>query len=118
MPDAELLAGTGDTDLFRENAGHTSLYTSPDRLLSDGDQVGSLRVIATPEHSPGHLAFQDQRDGTLYVGDALVNVPTFRVVTFLSPLFPLPTLGTWDRELALQSARKLLEPVSTAIRIW
>jgi glyoxylase-like metal-dependent hydrolase (beta-lactamase superfamily II) len=45
----------------------------PDRLLKDGDeiQVGSLtlRVVATPGHSPGSVCFL--LDGFMFVGDTL-----------------------------------------------
>ena len=35
---------------------------------------GSLRVIDTPGHIPGHMSFLDERDGTLYAGDALTAI--------------------------------------------
>src|SRR5262249_52946618 len=44
--------------------------TKPGRLLSPGDRVGSLEVVASPGHTPGHVSFLDTRDGTLYTGDA------------------------------------------------
>src|SRR6266851_660073 len=34
----------------------------PDRLLKPGDRVGSLEVVASPGHTPGHVAFFDVRD--------------------------------------------------------
>jgi hydroxyacylglutathione hydrolase len=45
-----------------------------DRQLNDGDEVGSFRVIATPGHSPGHVAFWRERDGVLVLGDALFDL--------------------------------------------
>src|SRR5438270_634872 len=42
--------------------------TVPDRLNA-GDRVGSLEVIPSPGHSPGHIAFLDTRDRTLTAGD-------------------------------------------------
>jgi glyoxylase-like metal-dependent hydrolase (beta-lactamase superfamily II) len=45
----------------------------PDILLADDDRVGSLRVIPTPGHSPGHIAFLHEPTGALLVGDAVFN---------------------------------------------
>lgn len=36
--------------------------------------MGHLRVIGPPGYAPGHLASLEGRDGTLYTGDAVVNV--------------------------------------------
>src|SRR4051794_22848473 len=44
------------------------LATTPDVRLADGDRVGSLRVVASPGHTPGHVAFVDTRDGALIAG--------------------------------------------------
>jgi glyoxylase-like metal-dependent hydrolase (beta-lactamase superfamily II) len=88
----------------------------PSRLVADGDLVGSLRVLATPGHTPGHLAFFDTRDGTLYAGDAFTatrGVATSAVVPWR---YPMAGLATWDRGLALGSARRLrdLDPARLA----
>ncbi len=42
----------------------------PDRLLKPGDRIGSLEVVASPGHTPGHVAFLDVRDRSLIAGDA------------------------------------------------
>ena len=44
--------------------------------LSDGDDVAGMRVIHTPGHSPGHVAFHWPRHGgVLIIGDAAFNLP-------------------------------------------
>lgn len=91
------------------NLARSGVRTRPTGPLGAGDQVGHLRVIGTPGHAPGHLAFLDGRDGTLYAGDTFVNVLGLRVVTELHPLFPMPTLGTPDAPQALESAQHLLK---------
>lgn len=48
-----------------------------DHLVQDGDQVGPLRVIHTPGHTPGHLAFYWPERQALFAGDALVTWPEF-----------------------------------------
>ena len=42
-------------------------------VLGDGDEVFGLQVIATPGHTPGHLAVFDEDTGVLVAGDALNN---------------------------------------------
>lgn len=82
----------------------------PAHLLSDGELYGSLRVLATPGHTPGHMSYFDERDGTLYAGDALVTVGGQVHVTGFGPwYFPLPGMATWHRPTALASARRLAE---------
>ena len=48
-----------------------------DRILSDGDQVGSLRVVHTPGHTPGHLAFYWPQRRAIFAGDTLATWPEF-----------------------------------------
>ena len=89
--------------------GFPGARTAPTHLLEDGELYGSLRVIATPGHTPGHLSFFDERDGTLYAGDALVTVGGQVHVPGFGPwYFPLPAVATWHRPTAVASARKLL----------
>lgn len=90
---------------------------APDRLVGEGERVGSLRVIATPGHSPDHLSFLDERDGTLIAGDAFQTLGGIAVAGTLRWRFPLPALATWHGPSALESARRLhaLEPSRLAV---
>jgi glyoxylase-like metal-dependent hydrolase (beta-lactamase superfamily II) len=81
--------------------------TRPTRLLSAGDRVGSLEVLAAPGHTPGHVAFLDTRDRTLIAGDAYSTLAGVTTSASMNPRFPLPYLSTWHRPTALQSAREL-----------
>ena len=81
----------------------------PTHLVSHGELYGSLRVIATPGHIPGHLSFLDERDGTLFAGDALVAVGRLSISGFAPWYFPFPNLATWSRATAVASARALLD---------
>jgi glyoxylase-like metal-dependent hydrolase (beta-lactamase superfamily II) len=45
----------------------------PDRAVSDGETIGTLRAIHTPGHSPGHLAFLHEPSRALLVGDAVFH---------------------------------------------
>ncbi len=90
---------------------------APTHLLSDAELFGSLRVLTTPGHTPGHASFFDERDGTLYAGDALVTMGgDVHVVGFGPWFFPLPGVATWNKPLALHSAQKLLDTLGTEIR--
>src|SRR5918999_894431 len=79
------------------------------------DHIGSLEVIATPGHTPGHVALLDPRDGTLYCGDVYSTVGGIATSAKLHPIFPL-ALFTYHRPTELESARALraLEPARLA----
>lgn len=76
----------------------------PDRLLKPGDRLGSLEVVASPGHTPGHVAFLDLRDRSLIAGDAFQTRGGIAVSGVLRPLFPFPALATWSKPAALASA--------------
>jgi glyoxylase-like metal-dependent hydrolase (beta-lactamase superfamily II) len=118
--DARLLAGDKSLDPGEERGklrgGYPGAKTRPTRTVSPGDRIGSLEVVAAPGHTPGHVAFTDMRDGTLYCGDAYSTLGGVATTAKLNPRFPLPGLATWDRPTALESARALraLDPTRLA----
>ncbi len=74
--------------------------------LSDGDEIGGMRVIETPGHTPGHLAFWEEETRVLILGDVLFHK---NPVTFRSGLAEPFGFATWNRASNLESARKLAE---------
>ena len=48
-----------------------------DSTLKDGDMVGPVRVLHTPGHTPGHLAFWWEERQVLFAGDAIATYPVF-----------------------------------------
>jgi glyoxylase-like metal-dependent hydrolase (beta-lactamase superfamily II) len=103
----------GDSvDVLWPEGDAVTTQTQPDTLLKEGDRIGSLEVVASPGHSPGHIAFLDVRDRTLFAGDVYSTAGGVRVTNKVNPLFPLVGMATEDRDLDLESARKLrgLEP--------
>jgi glyoxylase-like metal-dependent hydrolase (beta-lactamase superfamily II) len=90
--------------------------TRPTRTVAHGDRIGSLEVIASPGHTPGHVAFLDSRDGTLYCGDVFSTRGGVETSARANPRFPLVVMGTWHRPTVLESARKLraFEPARLA----
>jgi glyoxylase-like metal-dependent hydrolase (beta-lactamase superfamily II) len=121
LPEAEILVSARDARLLAKDrspldgepadakvrGGVPGVQTAPTRLLADGDTVGSLRVVASPGHTPGHVAFFDERDGTLYCGDAFHTVGGVHTAARPGWRFPLPGLATWHKPTAVQSARAL-----------
>lgn len=85
-----------------------ALLTRPDVLIAEGDEIGALLVIATPGHTPGSISLLDRRSGALVVGDAMHTRTGIAVSGILTPLFPFPAMATWNKQVALNSARKLI----------
>lgn len=120
FPDVEISIGVRDARLLEGDrspaAGEpqmpakgmlTKVTWKPDRLLEEGDHVGSLQVVASPGHTPGHIAFFDTRDRTLIAGDAFQTRGGIAVSGVIRPLFPWPAFATWHKPAALASAEAL-----------
>jgi glyoxylase-like metal-dependent hydrolase (beta-lactamase superfamily II) len=88
------------------------ITTVPDARLVHDDMVGSLRVIDSPGHTPGHVSFLDTRDGTLIAGDVFTSIGRVATTSASNWIFPIATMVTMDRRQDLASARALraLEP--------
>ena len=110
--DARFLTGDRSLDPTEPQVplrgGYPVCTTAPTLLLHEGERIGSLEVLATPGHTPGHLAFLDTRDRAVIAGDAFQTLGGVAVTGTFKLLFPLPALATWHKGLALSSARKLL----------
>jgi glyoxylase-like metal-dependent hydrolase (beta-lactamase superfamily II) len=87
--------------------GYPGAKTQPTRTLQAGDTVGSLEVIASPGHTPGHVAFLDRRDGTMFCGDVFTTLGGMATSAKASFPFPLAAMSTWDGPTELESARAL-----------
>ncbi len=83
------------------------LSTVPDVRLTPGDRVGSLEVVASPGHTPGHVAFVDTRDRTLIAGDVFTTFGSVQVSNHFYWRFPLAAMATNDKAQDLASARAL-----------
>src|SRR4051812_6867699 len=84
------------------------LKTRANLLLKEGDLIGSLTAIETPGHTPGSMSFLDLRSNALIVGDSFQTRGGMAVAGDIMPWFPFPAFGTWSKETALSSARKLI----------
>jgi len=92
--------------------------TSATHLISADELYGSLRCISTQGHTPGHMSYLDERDGTLYTGDAMVTVGGKPHIPGFGPwFFPLPKFATWDRATSVAVIERLVTyPPSVAIQ--
>ncbi|MFL5966318.1 MAG: MBL fold metallo-hydrolase [Gaiellaceae bacterium] len=93
------------------------LETTPDVRLAARDRVGSLEVVASPGHTPGHVAYLDTRDRTLLAGDVYTTYGKAAVTNHFYLRFPLAAMATWDKQKDLESARVLraLDPPILAV---
>jgi glyoxylase-like metal-dependent hydrolase (beta-lactamase superfamily II) len=129
LPDVEVLISTRDARLLDKDksldpgepqtkvrGGIPGTKTKPTRTFEPGERIGSLEVVAAPGHTPGHVAFLDVRDRTLYCGDAYSTLGGVATTAKVNWRFPPPGLVTWHRPTALQSARELraLDPARLA----
>src|SRR5436309_1190350 len=55
MPELDAQIHAGERE--KTSGSWPALKTVPDVRLSPGDRVGSLEVVATPGHTPGHVSF-------------------------------------------------------------
>lgn len=80
-----------------------------DRALREGDEVAGFRVIETPGHSAGHVAFWRESDRVLVVGDVLNSADVYTMIPGLREPRPYFTPDPAENR---RSARKLgrLEP--------
>jgi glyoxylase-like metal-dependent hydrolase (beta-lactamase superfamily II) len=90
--------------------------TEPTRTVTAGDRIGSLEVIASPGHTPGHISFLDTRDRTLIAGDAYTTLGGVATTAKGRPVFPLAVMATWHKPTELESAKALraLDPTRLA----
>lgn len=118
--DARLLAKDMSLDPDEPNdklrGDYRGAETKSTRTLQPGERVGSLLAVASPGHTPGHLAYLDERDGTLFCGDTYSTLGGVETSARRNPRFPLVIMGTWNRPLVLQSASALraLDPARLA----
>jgi glyoxylase-like metal-dependent hydrolase (beta-lactamase superfamily II) len=109
--DARICAGEYVMD-GKPRGSWAKLKTTPDNRLVGGERIGSLEVILSPGHTPGHMAFLDTRDRTLIAGDTFTSYWRTEIPNHALQPFPLASMGTQDRVGIVESARALraLEP--------
>lgn len=129
LPQAEVIISGRDARLLRKDmsydpgephdklrGSYTGAETAATRTVGHGDRIGSLEVVATPGHTPGHIALLDTRDRTVFCGDVYSTIGGVASSAKTFPRFPLVRMGTWSPAIDLQSARILraLDPARLA----
>jgi glyoxylase-like metal-dependent hydrolase (beta-lactamase superfamily II) len=108
MPELDARIHAGESVVEGKVPGSwPKLATTPDVRLNGGDRVGSLEVVPSPGHTPGHVAFLDTRDRSLIAGDTFTSYGRVAVSNHYYWRFPLAAMATWDKEVDAQSARDL-----------
>lgn len=107
--DARILAGERVLDGKPPGSWPKGIKTIPDIRLKGEERIGSLEVISTPGHTPGHMAFRDRRDNTVIAGDVYTSYGGLAVSSHFNLRFPLAFPATWDKDQDRDSAQKLRE---------
>ena len=120
LPGVELLISRRDARLLEKDrsldpdepqdkirGGVPGIKSKPTSTFEPGARIGSLEVIAAPGHTPGHVAFLDTRDQTLYCGDTFTTIGGVETTARYTLRFPLATTATWNKEVEVASARAL-----------
>jgi glyoxylase-like metal-dependent hydrolase (beta-lactamase superfamily II) len=118
MPELDARIHAGEKVLEGKPPGSwPKISTVPDVRLNGGERVGSLEVLASPGHSPGHVSFLDTRDRTLIAGDVFTSYVRVALPTTLYQPFPFAAMATWDKPTEIESARALraLDPAILAV---
>jgi glyoxylase-like metal-dependent hydrolase (beta-lactamase superfamily II) len=110
MPDLDARIHAGEAFADKKPPGSwPTLETIPDVRLQPGDRVGSLEVVATPGHTPGHVSFLDTRDRTVIAGDVFTSYGGLAVTNHFHLRFPLAAMATWDKQKDRESAQALTD---------
>jgi glyoxylase-like metal-dependent hydrolase (beta-lactamase superfamily II) len=103
--DAQIHAG----ERAKTKGSWPKLKTTPDVRLQPGDRVGSLEVVATPGHTPGHVSFLDTRDRSLIAGDVFTTYGGLHTTSEFNLRFPFAWMATEDKEQNRESAQRIRE---------
>ena len=78
-----------------------------DRELGEGEEVGGFRVLDTPGHSPGHIAFWRESDRVLVLGDVVFGMNPFTGIRGLRPPFDFFTVDPAENRRSAQALAEL-----------
>jgi glyoxylase-like metal-dependent hydrolase (beta-lactamase superfamily II) len=129
IPTVEFIAGEREARFLRGNFslektesgkklfGFIKVETPPTRQVKHGDRIGSLEVISSSGHTPGHISFFDVRDGSLIAGDAFTTQWGLVAAGVFKWHFPFPAIFSWNPTASAESARslRLLNPTLLAV---
>ncbi|HET8528962.1 MAG TPA: MBL fold metallo-hydrolase [Gaiellaceae bacterium] len=105
MPEADAQIHAGER--AKTKGSWPKLSTVPDVRLRGGERIGSLEVVPSPGHTPGHVSFVDTRDRTLIAGDVFTSYGRVEVSNHFYWRFPFAAMATEDGAQDVESARAL-----------
>ena len=73
-----------------------------DNQVSDGDMIGSLKVIHTPGHTPGHISLYYGEDRIIFGADSI-----YKNVFGADHMYIAPAIVSIDPVTAVVSAQRL-----------
>lgn len=77
-----------------------------DFTFTDQTVIDRLKIIATPGHTPGSVAFFDAATGNLIAGDALQTQGGMAVSGDMNLTFPFPAFGNLGQKCSHQQRQK------------
>ena len=96
---------------------YTKAKSPATRELVPGERIGSLEVVPSPGHTPGHVSFLDTRDRALIAGDAFKTIGGLAHGGKVHYAFPIMAAASWDRSVAHESARALVGLAPTLLAV-
>jgi glyoxylase-like metal-dependent hydrolase (beta-lactamase superfamily II) len=115
--DMNVLDGERSWEGRKVKGSFSDVRTRPDATLKPGDDVGSLHVLGSPGHTPGHVAYLDSRDRSLIAGDVFKTLGGTAVTSHFTLPFPLPYLATWYPLRDVESAEALSDQEPTLLAV-
>ena len=120
FPEAKIVFSKRDTRLLNGDfsldstefqgkirGGFKEVETRPDIMVDEHDEIGSLKVINTPGHTPGSISLYDSSHKIIITGDAFQTKGGLAIAGDKRKFFPFPAFATWSKQTALQSAEKI-----------
>lgn len=108
FPKAEIILSEKENqDLNHKERKLSPLPVQVDRLVKEGDYVGSLLVKETPGHTRGSISLIDLRTHFAFVGDLIQTKGGNAIAGDRRVIFPFPAMATQDKTAAIQSFEKI-----------
>lgn len=104
FPNAQIILSEKEAvDLNQKKKQLTPVPVQVDRLVTEGDWVGSLLVKETPGHTRGSISLVDLRSNFVFVGDLIQTKGGSAIAGDTRFFFPFPALATENKRAAIES---------------
>ncbi|UOQ87453.1 MBL fold metallo-hydrolase [Gracilibacillus salinarum] len=106
LPEVDIFVPAEDLKMLKGGL-KKQINRVPFQQIEDGTQIGSLKAILSPGHSPGSMSFLNVNDHSLIAGDAFQTFGGLAVSGDVRWQFPFPAWATWDKKKAVETAERL-----------